>query len=396
MGRVFFEERKFESLNDIKEYIMKISACYIAKNEEKNIGRSIASLQTAVDEIIVVDTGSEDKTKEIAASFGAKIFDFVWCDDFAKARNFALEQATGDGIVFLDADEAFENSEGLRKNLEIMLAQKNIDVWLLPRKNIEKRTDGGISVIDYDYSARVLKNSKKLRYSGRIHESPQRAERDIAWGYAEKSMMLLHDGYAGDICEEKARRDLKILLEEVKARGNILRYAFYLSDCYYILKDYAKALSYAEMHVNADTGLVGGESHMYHVGLECMRKLDTPLEKQIHWTEGARDKFPELPDFHAEKGVLLSAAGRMEEAKAELLDALIIFEEKKYPLYYSSSFSETVAAMVSLRLAEISVVLGEYSDAELYFSMALKYDGDNNDVKSKLWRIRDRMKGLER
>ena len=86
---------------------MKISACYITKNEERNIVRSLQSLLDSVDEIIVVDTGSTDRTKEAAAGLGARVLDFAWEDDFSAPRNLAIQEAQGDWIIFLDADEWF-------------------------------------------------------------------------------------------------------------------------------------------------------------------------------------------------------------------------------------------------------------------------------------------------
>ena len=86
---------------------VKITACYIVKNEEKNLPISIASVQRAVDEIVVVDTGSTNQTKAVAQKFGAQLYDYKWQDDFAAARNFALAQLKGDWVIFLDADEYF-------------------------------------------------------------------------------------------------------------------------------------------------------------------------------------------------------------------------------------------------------------------------------------------------
>ncbi|MDD3115497.1 MAG: glycosyltransferase, partial [Anaerovibrio sp.] len=74
---------------------MKISACYIAKNEAANLARSINSLKAQVDEIVVVDTGSEDSTVTAAKSLGARVYHYSWQDDFAAARNFALAKTTG-------------------------------------------------------------------------------------------------------------------------------------------------------------------------------------------------------------------------------------------------------------------------------------------------------------
>ena len=87
---------------------MSISLCMIAKDEEKNIGAALDSVKGICDEIIVVDTGSRDKTKEIALSSGAKVVDFKWNDDFSAARNESLKHATKEWILVLDCDEVME------------------------------------------------------------------------------------------------------------------------------------------------------------------------------------------------------------------------------------------------------------------------------------------------
>ncbi len=88
-----------------------VSLCMIVKNEEEQLARCLRSVTPLVGEIIVVDTGSTDKTKEIAAVFGAKVFDFPWCDDFSAARNFSLSKASGGWILVLDADEVISVSD---------------------------------------------------------------------------------------------------------------------------------------------------------------------------------------------------------------------------------------------------------------------------------------------
>ncbi len=88
-----------------------VSLCMIVKNEEKHIAKCLYSISPLVDEIIVVDTGSKDKTKDIAKAFGAKVFDFQWNDNFAEARNFSLSKAKGDWILILDADEVISNTD---------------------------------------------------------------------------------------------------------------------------------------------------------------------------------------------------------------------------------------------------------------------------------------------
>ncbi len=91
---------------------LRVSLCMIAKDEQEHISGCLESVRGLVDEIIVVDTGSADRTKETARSCGAKVFSFPWTGNFAEARNESLRHATGDWIIFLDADERL-NSFGV-------------------------------------------------------------------------------------------------------------------------------------------------------------------------------------------------------------------------------------------------------------------------------------------
>ena len=93
---------------------MRISACYIVKDEAHELRRSLASLREAVDEIVIVSTAGNEAVAEAAAEFGAHLYEFPWQDDFSLARNYALEQATGEIVVFLDADEFFFHTEDVR------------------------------------------------------------------------------------------------------------------------------------------------------------------------------------------------------------------------------------------------------------------------------------------
>ena len=91
-----------------------ISLCMIVKNEEKVLGRCLDSAKDITDEIIIVDTGSTDGTKEIARRYGAKIFDQKWQDDFSLARNFSFSKATMDYCMWLDADDIIREEEAAK------------------------------------------------------------------------------------------------------------------------------------------------------------------------------------------------------------------------------------------------------------------------------------------
>ena len=97
--------------------MITISLCMIVKNEEKTLDRCLSCVAELMDEIIVVDTGSTDRTKEIAARYTDRIYDFAWVDDFSAARNYAFSKATGDYIYSADADEFLDEENRVRFRL---------------------------------------------------------------------------------------------------------------------------------------------------------------------------------------------------------------------------------------------------------------------------------------
>lgn len=159
-----------------------LSVAMIVKNEEKNLEQCLSSIQNLVDEIVIIDTGSMDKTKEIAAKFTDKIFDFKWIDDFAAARNEALKHVTGNWILILDADEiiAKEDHEKIKE------AINNWDVCgyqILTRNYTNASSMSGWQPCSPDGSyarsysgwfpsvkVRLFQRKDHIRFEGRIHE----------------------------------------------------------------------------------------------------------------------------------------------------------------------------------------------------------------------------------
>ena len=117
---------------DSKE--MQLSVCIIAKNEEKNIERCLKSLVSYDVEIVVVDTGSTDCTKEIASQYTSAVYDFTWCDDFATAKNFAVSKATNAYVMILDSDEFIESFD--KDGVMRLLCQNAGSVGRIRRRNI--------------------------------------------------------------------------------------------------------------------------------------------------------------------------------------------------------------------------------------------------------------------
>jgi glycosyltransferase involved in cell wall biosynthesis len=196
-----------------------ISVCMIAKNEEKNIKNSLECARKFADEIIVVDTGSEDATPEIARSMGAKVYFFPWRDDFSAARNESLKYATCDWILWLDADDVIDdvNIERIKELKKILPPEKNEAYLFLIESKI---ADGGEDPW-YWYQLRMFPNHKDIKFEGRIHE--QVVFSLLRLGIKEKvaNIKIVHTGYndKGKIVE-KIQRNLRLLEEEEKKENS--------------------------------------------------------------------------------------------------------------------------------------------------------------------------------
>ncbi len=143
---------------------MKISLAMIVKNEEKVLRECLNSVKDIVDEMVLVDTGSEDDTVDIAKEFGAKLYEFKWCNDFSFARNFAAEKCSGDWILVLDADEVV--TLGNKKVLIDFAKEKLNSIGKIQQFNKYKEDDE--ICFSREYISRFY--PKGILYKGAIHE----------------------------------------------------------------------------------------------------------------------------------------------------------------------------------------------------------------------------------
>lgn len=192
----------------------RISVCLIVKNEERFLRQCLASVKDLAYQMVVVDTGSTDRSVEIAREFGAEVHFFAWCDDFSAARNVALEQARGDWILVLDADE--ELPAGQHACLRADIKNRQILAFRLPLINQEKEANGR------SYVPRLYRNLPGAYYEGRIHEqifsSLIRAGKP--WGLTTGlgTAEILHHGYTTDMTKDrnKVDRNLALLKQAIR------------------------------------------------------------------------------------------------------------------------------------------------------------------------------------
>ena len=147
--------------------MISISLCMIVKNEEDILARCLDSVKELVDEIVIVDTGSTDGTKKAAAQYTDKIFDFVWQDDFAAARNFAFRKGSKDYLMWLDADDVIPVKEAEKFREMKKSISENVDVIMMPYA--AAFDESGNSIFTY-YRERIVRNGAGYMFKGRIHE----------------------------------------------------------------------------------------------------------------------------------------------------------------------------------------------------------------------------------
>lgn len=188
-----------------------ISVCIITKNEQENIERCLKSLMPYEMEIIVVDTGSTDNTKDIVQRYTDKVFDFEWCDDFAAAKNFAISKTSNDYIIMLDSDEyidKFEESELIRT-----IGNNSDKAGRIQIKNVFKKTDPCKE--SREWVSRIF-NKKSYHYEGRIHEQIVRYD-GKEYDTFQAPVTIIHTGY--DLTEKekkaKAKRNISLLEKEL-------------------------------------------------------------------------------------------------------------------------------------------------------------------------------------
>ena len=191
-----------------------LSFCAIVKNEEENLDRCLASVAPYVDEIVVVDTGSQDNTLDIAQKYGAKIGYFPWCNDFSAARNYAISQASGHWIFMLDADhELIINSTNFP---DITSSSSQLLAYLINIK--DAYCQEGLSIFQ---SPILFRNIPELRYQGAYHEILTYNQQALPSGSCQslESIELLHYGYGANQLEQKAKQRIALLESLLETQG---------------------------------------------------------------------------------------------------------------------------------------------------------------------------------
>ncbi|MEA5021307.1 MAG: glycosyltransferase [Desulfitobacterium hafniense] len=299
----------------------------IAKNEEKNIARCIESYKGVVDEIIVVDTGSTDKTVEIAENLGAKVYHYQWNDHFADAKNYALDRAKGNWIIFLDADEYFV--EGTAQNIIPLIRRLPAQYKAIAcrMQNIDYANG---RLLDEITHVRIFRRDKNIRYKNSIHECLFYKVKDKtieAYLVDEKELLIHHKGYSLSDQGRKSRRNLALLLKQLNDAPEDPTIYQYISDCYFGLEDWEQCVKYAKMSIDSGAEFVGYNVKPYQNIIDSMLRLKcntNDIFKEVH---AGINKFPYHPSFHFYLANMLYDLKKYDEAYKEYEKTLQLQKE---------------------------------------------------------------------
>ena len=264
----FFEMKKAQGIN--------ISACAIMKNEISHVEAWLDNVRIFAQEIIVVDTGSTDGTNEfLVKQLDVKLINYEWQNNFAKAKNMALQKATGDWLVFTDADECFYHPENIIEYLRQMNKQSSdTDVIFCPIDNID--ADSNNEVIKSDVVPRLIRNHVGIRYIGAVHEQLTKGSepwQNIKYIVGDRKMAISHTGYSTKVIPFKHQRNYEILHQVMEKSNKPEMHYGFLSESLLGLEKYQEALEYAILAMESPYQPAIQKERFAQVAIESMDKL---------------------------------------------------------------------------------------------------------------------------
>lgn len=276
----FYKSEASEAASDFFEVSKvkgaSISACAIMKNEISNVEAWLDNVRVFAQEIIVVDTGSVDGTREfLAKQTDVKVINYEWQHNFAQAKNVALQEATGDWLVFTDADECFYHPKNIIEYLRQMDKQSAvIDVILCPIDNID--ADSNNEIINSDVVPRIIRNHVGIKYMGGVHEQLIKGGepwQDIKYIVSDRQLAIRHTGYSTKVIPFKHQRNYAILRQVMGKSHKPEMYYGFLSESLLGMEKYQQALEYAILAMESPYQPAIQKERFAQVAIESMDNL---------------------------------------------------------------------------------------------------------------------------
>ncbi len=341
---------------------MRLSLCMIVRDEQEMLPRCLASVADAVDEMVIVDTGSTDATVEIARSFGARVLFHQWTGSFAQARNVSFDAATGDWLLCLDADEVLVEEDA--PLLRSLTGRTWREAFYLSETNYTGDLEDGTAVTHN--ALRVFRNRPEYRFEGRLHEQiahclpgylPERIE--------ASGVRIEHYGYLGAVRDsrEKSRRNIELLrLQQAESPPTPFLH-YNLGSEYAAADEPQAALAEFERAWKLLQSLPDRDSHQFAPALmsrmvKALRACGRPTDAIARAEEGLL-RFQGFTDLVLEQAIAAIALEQNERA-IELLERCI--EMGDAPRRYTAT-QGSGSYLPRLQLAELRRIAGDYEEA---------------------------------
>ncbi|AKA70290.1 glycosyltransferase [Clostridium scatologenes] len=349
-----------------------LSLCMIVKNEEKSLKKCLSKVASFVDEIIIVDTGSIDDTKDIALEFTDKVYDFKWCNDFSKARNYSISKAAGEWILVLDADEIVNDFFRYSVDQFINNPLNKNKVGRIKRINI---MEDSFESKKYTEWVNRLFNKNYFYYDGIIHE--QITSRDKQNYETEKlDITADHIGYTKEVLSRsnKIKRNIDMLKSAISLNSEDPYLYYQLGKSYYMLKDYKTASLYFEKALTFDidyyleyvSDLV--ETYGYSL-INSGRYSDALI------IENTSEIYENNPDFQFIMGLIYMNNAMFEKAVSKFLHCT------KFPY---GKVEGVTSFSAYYNIGVIYDVLGVKDKALQYYRMCGEYEPALKRIKAQL------------
>ncbi|TCK98613.1 tetratricopeptide repeat protein [Natranaerovirga hydrolytica] len=346
-----------------------VSLCMIVKNEEKNLSRCLKSIDGLMDEIIIVDTGSTDKTIEIAKAYNAKIYHYEWQDDFSAARNESIKYATGDWLFFMDADDELCHKD--RERLLELIQKGAKDIYFFETHSFVGRTPG--ANITVNLNIRLVKNDGQYYYESPIHEQLKNKKQALTnLKTSIVDIKIFHYGYLKENISSKNKRERNksILQDLMKKEPNNMFHYFNLGSEYFAENNYIKALEcFNQVYKNFDEKTLYAPKLILRMVLCCY--FLGLYEEGIELVEiGLLKYYPKYTEL-------------------EYLKGLIYHKQKKYTLAIDA-FNKCIQMKDSPSALKFIFGVGDYRSfaalADIYMALEDYYKAYEYAVKTLLYK----------
>jgi len=358
-----------------------LSVCLIIKNEENCLERCLSSIKAIADEIIVIDTGSTDNSVEIASEFGAEVYFIEWLNDFSSARNYSLDQASGEWILIIDADE--ELDQKCLQLIKIKIQMPDVDAYLLSVTSSCQKNKQDLLELP-DFQLRLFRNNSNYRYRGYIHEQILDSileHNPLAVIKTAPEMTIIHcESNPRDNGEEyRLERNLNLINRVLKKENANTSKYFLLGREYYRHYKYSEALKYLKLACQNYHGQTADLPILLRLIILCFCKLNK-MSEAMDFLNDALITRSGSADLYFFKGVICLALGLYSQANHALEKALSYYPCPPYRdiLFYHAKYT------CQLLLGALSEYFMDMDNALFYYLESLK---DNPYLAASLRRM---------